>query len=245
MEFVIRVLALGDNTLPEKGIGAISEQLASKLPTSSILLNSQVKEIKKLPGNDYWELTLENGTIVSKSCVIATEGPEARKLLFSVTGDDSVFKTDKKPRSTVCLYFSADKEDIQDEPVLFLNGENQGIVNNMCFPSSVSPSYAPPGKALVSVSLIGEFTDESDLELEGKVREQIRAWFGGKVDKWQHIRTYRIPFAQPDQTPPTNLKKKANVAPGIYVCGDHMDSATFDGALVSGARAAQELLKFL
>jgi hypothetical protein len=30
--------------------------------------------------------------------------------------------------------------------ILYLNGEGEGIVNNMCFPSEVSPSYAPPGQ---------------------------------------------------------------------------------------------------
>ncbi len=29
------------------------------------------------------------------------------------------------------------------EPVLYLNGDGTGIVNNCCFPSAVAPSYAP------------------------------------------------------------------------------------------------------
>jgi hypothetical protein len=29
----------------------------------------------------------------------------------------------------------------------------------------------------------------------------------------------------------------------LYVCGDHRDSATFDGAILSGRRAAQALLE--
>jgi hypothetical protein len=39
-----------------------------------------------------------------------------------------------------------------DEPILYLNGdgvvdaENTCKINNMCFPSLVSPSYAPAGK---------------------------------------------------------------------------------------------------
>lgn len=30
--------------------------------------------------------------------------------------------------------------------MLYLNGDGCGIVNNVCFPSTVAPSYAPPGK---------------------------------------------------------------------------------------------------
>jgi hypothetical protein len=35
------------------------------------------------------------------------------------------------------------------------NGDGPGLVNNCCFPSSVASSYAPAGKNLASVSLIG------------------------------------------------------------------------------------------
>ena len=32
------------------------------------------------------------------------------------------------------------------ENILYLNGENRGIVNNLCFPATIAPSYAPPGQ---------------------------------------------------------------------------------------------------
>ncbi len=35
------------------------------------------------------------------------------------------------------------------EPMLYLNGDGGGIINNMCFPSTVAPSYAPPGMLLL------------------------------------------------------------------------------------------------
>lgn len=39
-EFIFKCLALGDNTLPAKGIGEIPNQLAAKLPSDSIFLNT-------------------------------------------------------------------------------------------------------------------------------------------------------------------------------------------------------------
>jgi len=129
------------------------------------------------------------------------------------------------------------------EPILLLNGTKSGIINNMFFPTTVAPSYGPPGKTLVSVSLIGQHEDRSDAELEEAVRGELGPWFGAQVvDSWQHLRTYRIPLAQPHQAPPTALQKEARVAPGVYVCGDHRYSSTFDGALVSGRRAVQALM---
>jgi predicted NAD/FAD-dependent oxidoreductase len=64
---------------------------------------------------------------------------------------------------------------------------------------------------------------------------------------WRHLRTYRIPHALPAQ-PPGALDppgRPVRARPGVYVCGDHRDTATIDGALVSGRRAADALLEDL
>ncbi|CAI6003299.1 unnamed protein product [Closterium sp. NIES-65] len=131
------------------------------------------------------------------------------------------------------------------EPILFLNGSGSGIVNNLCFPSVVSPSYAPPGKTLVSVSLVGAYEDRTEAELEARVRTELAGWFGKEeVEAWKMLRAYRIPFAQPGQRPPTDFSGEVEVGEreGVYVCGDHKSSPTFDGALASGRMAAEALL---
>lgn len=46
---------------------------------------------------------------------------------------------------TCCLYFAAAAPPAPDN-ILYLNGDGSGIVNNACFPSTVSASYAPPGQ---------------------------------------------------------------------------------------------------
>lgn len=186
---------------------------------------------------------MQNGDVLKSEfgVVVAVEEPAAAKLLAGRTSSVS-----KNPvRSTVCLYFTANRDKIPvRDPVLFLNGSGKGIVNNMYFVTNVAPSYGPPNKALVSVSLIGLFEGVSDDELVGKVINELSGWFGEKVvGEWKHLRTYRIGFAQPNQCPPTDLKKNPRVESGLYVCGDYLTSATFDGALLSGRRAAESLLK--
>ncbi|GMH24375.1 hypothetical protein Nepgr_026218 [Nepenthes gracilis] len=230
-DFIFKCLALGDNTLPANGIASIPNQLAAKLPPDSIKLNSKVASIDFGTSNPV-TLTLKNGEILSSQngVILAVEEPEAQKLLAGKSADKPVQK--KPARSTVCLYFSTDPSGLPDpDPVLYLNGSGKGIVNNMFCPTNVAPSYGPPGKALVSVSLIGSFND-------------LSGWFGeSKVGSWSHLRTYRVRFAQPNQSPPTGLMKGPRVGPQVYVCGDYQNWATFDGALVSGRRAVEALLE--
>ncbi|KAK4799110.1 hypothetical protein SAY86_024475 [Trapa natans] len=243
--FIFKCLALGDNTLPARGISAIPDQLARKLPPNSILFNTRVTSIQPeesgFPG-----VKLENGQVLrsQSGVIVAVDEPEAIRLLGGE--DDKTGHPGRKPaRSTVCLYFTADQGQIPvRDPVLFLNGSGKGIVNNMFFATNVTRSYGPPGKALVSVSLIGLFEDIPDDDLADEVVKELSGWFGEKVARsWKHLRTYRIRFAQPNQCPPTDLMKNPRHGLGVYVCGDYMTSATFDGALVSGRKAVEALLK--
>lgn len=235
-EFVMKSLAKGENCLPEEGIEAVAKQLAAKLPPGTVVLDAQVVRV------DAKGVELEDGSRVEAEMgvIVATEGPAAAKLLGNALDEDASSRG--TPVGTCNLYFTAPNPPV-DENVLFLNGEGKGIVNNCCFPSSVSRSYAPEGQALISTSTVGIMEHLGDKELERQVREHMATWFGRKeVDTWTHLRTYRIPYAQPNQTPPTNLMRNVRLSKGLYVCGDHRESATLDGALHSGLRAAEALL---
>lgn len=62
------------------------------------------------------------------------------------------------------------------------------------------PAAAPGLQALVSVSTIGTLDDLSEQQLIDAVKAELAPWFGaGEVGGWRHLKTYRIPFAQPNQ----------------------------------------------
>ena len=168
--------------------------------------------------------------------MVATEGPEAARLLPELALPAS--------RAVTCLYFAAARDPIGGGPVLVLDGERGGPVNNLCVLSAVAPSYAPPGAELVSVTVLGGQPVD---DLEGAVRAQLSRWFGPEVGSWRHLRTYRIDHALPALTPPSLEPRDRTVRlrPGVYVCGDHRDTASINGALGSGRRAAQSVFEEL
>ena len=52
-----------------------------------------------------------------------------------------------------------------------------------------------------------------------------------------------IPHGQPVQRPPFHPKRKVTLGEGLFVCGDHRDTASIQGALFSGGRAATAVLR--
>jgi phytoene dehydrogenase-like protein len=232
-EFTYRMLAAGDLAIPTRGIGAIPEQLANGLPQGSVRLGERVTAV----GDG--GLTLEGGQrLPASSVVVATDGPTAATLLGEAQQPASL--------AASCLYFAAERAPV-DEPVIVLDGEGDGPVNSLCVPSVVAPTYAPAASALVSAAVVSRPGLPEGAELEGAVLGQLADWFGSSVVGWRHLATYHIPHALPAQ-PPGALdppQRPVRVRPGLYVCGDHRDNASIDGALASGRRAADALLEDL
>ena len=55
---------------------------------------------------------------------------------------------------------------------------------------------------------------------------------------WEHLRTDVIPHGQPAQTPPFSPRRRVALGEGLFVCGDHRDTASIQGAMFSGERTA-------
>lgn len=230
-EFVFKMFAEGDTALPAHGMGAIAEQLAAKVPPDSVRFNTRVRNVQ-----DGFVIMEDGATMTASAIVVATEGPEAARLL-----NEQIQIT--PARSVTCLYYAAQTAPF-DEPILVLNGTGKGCVNNVCVPSNVSRAYAPQGQHLVSVSLLGDREEAADTQIDEEVRGELKAWFGEPVKTWRYLRAYKIKYALPDQTPPqlATAERPVKLKPGIYVCGDHRDNASINGALVSGRRTAETIL---
>ena len=227
-EFTFKMFTEGFATLPAAGMQAIPKQLAARLPAGTVELNTRVRSVEPK------SVKLENGTVLEADCVVvATDANAAATFL------PGLFRQRKRWRSTATLYFSADRSPL-NEALIALNGTGRGLVNNVCVPSDVAPAYAPRGKSLVSVSVLGL---PSPAELERKVLEELGDWFGHQVARWKHLRTYYIPYSLPQQLPGEDYEQSTDfrVHEGIYVCGDHCATASIEGAISSGLHAANAI----
>jgi Flavin containing amine oxidoreductase len=66
--------------------------------------------------------------------------------------------------------------------------------------------------------------------------------YGTSTGDWDLFTVYAIPRALPALPAGQPLARPVRLAPGRYVCGDHRDTPSIQGALVSGRRAARAVL---
>ncbi|MFM9121732.1 MAG: FAD-dependent oxidoreductase, partial [Actinomycetota bacterium] len=169
--------------------------------------------------------------IATNAVVVATDQPNASELLNT---------REIASRVVGCVYFSADAPPTKEKFVV-LDGTGQGPVLNAAVLSNVAPSYAPAGKHLIVAALPGIITGD----LETLSRDHLRTWWGPQVDGWRHLKTYRITHAGPEQLPPFNPKQKVSLGNGLFVCGDHRDTGSIQGALYSGRRCGDAVASSL
>jgi phytoene dehydrogenase-like protein len=222
-DLVFRSLARGDVAVPALGMGEISRQLAAGLPDGALRLDAPAASAS--PG----EVVLVSGErLPARDVVVATDGPAAAELLgLPAVGS----------KGASCVWFSAPVPPT-DRKLIVLDGDGTGPAGNVAVLSNVAPSYAPPGRALVAAAVAGR----ADPDLEPAVRAQLRRWWGAEVDRWEHLRTDAIAHGQPAQPPPLHPKQAVAVEPGLWVCGDHRDTASIQGAMYSGRRCAEAIL---
>jgi len=239
-EFVFRLFGEGDVSLPAEGMRAIPRQLAAALPEGTLRLDAPVEALTNEDGTPDGGVVVRGQRRQARLVVVATDGPAADRLL----GEPA---PERPWRATTCVYFAAPGPPI-DEPILLLNGEGPaaGPINSLCVPSQVSPTYAPGGQSLVSAAVLGD-PPESDDDLVDAVRRHAREWFGPSVGDWRLLRVCRVRHALPDQTPPhyQTIEKSVRARQRVFVCGDRFDTASINGAIRSGRRTAEAVLREL
>ncbi|MFP4600167.1 MAG: FAD-dependent oxidoreductase, partial [Persicimonas sp.] len=229
-DFIFEMFSDGNTSVPAGGMQAIPRQLASGLERSEIRLESPVSRV--WPGS----VELEGGErLEADDIVVATDGPCACELLEEF---DSLDTCEMRPSTTA--YFAAAEPPVDDR-LLMLDGTGRGPINSLSIITNVAPQYGDGTRALISASILGERNDD---RLVSECRAQLSEWFDGIAD-WEHLRTYVITKSLPAQTPDVMppIRKEIFIDEGLYVCGDHRDTASINGAMLSGSRVAEAILE--
>ena len=223
-DFVFKMFSEADTAVPNLGMEEIPKQLAEPLPSECIMTNARVKRVEGQ------EVQLENGTTFhAPHIVMATEATSLVKELSQV-------KT--KHQSTTHLHFVSEEAPV-DAPIIALNTKEKRFANNICTINKVAPGYAPEGKNLISISVVGE-TGLKPNELNKAVKNELKAWFGKQTDEWEELHTRTVRYALPDQQNVQQSIPEAQykIREGLYVCGDFQLNGSINASMKTGKAVA-------
>jgi phytoene dehydrogenase-like protein len=226
VDLMLRMFARGSSAVPAGGMQQIAEQLASRLPAGSIHL--------QLPalGVEAREVATDAGTVAARAVVVATDVDSADELIGGGLERP-------KWKGVTTFYHAAALAPI-DEPILLLDTDDSPV-NNTVVITAAAPSYAADQRALVATSLVHDGRPPWD---EAAVRSRLAVLYDVSTAEWEHISTYDIPRALPGMPAPHNFRKSVRHGK-VFVCGDHRDTSSIQGALVSGERTALAVLNDL
>jgi phytoene dehydrogenase-like protein len=236
--FDFAMFALGRASLPAGGMAAIPAQLAAALPAGDMRLGCPVRAVA--PG----AVELASGErLAAAEVVVATDRAAASRL---VPAEHGGAWADRRDKATRLVAFAADRSPLAS-PTLVVNAAEAGPIDNLTVPSDVAAGYAPAGASLVTVSVREGFAagrDDGENRLADAIRDQAAGWFGPQARSWRELAVVHVRHALPDESPAARRLRpwSPRLAEGLWICGDHCATASINGALASGRKAAEAVL---
>ncbi|GGS95918.1 NAD(P)/FAD-dependent oxidoreductase [Streptomyces chromofuscus] len=223
-DLALRAFAAGRMCVPEGGAEVLPLLLARGLPPGTVRTGVRVTGVSTTSVG-----TAEHGEFRCRAVLVATDPRTAAELLPGLRVPDfhpvTVLHhaTDEPPRTGASLLLDADRG---------------GPVAHTAVVSAVDPTRAPQGRALVSSTVLG--APPSDVDTA--VRMHLARLYGTSTARWETLAVQHTAEAVPAMRPPHDLRRPVRLLAGLYVCGDHRDTSTVQGALHSGRRASAAIL---
>jgi hypothetical protein len=225
-DLALHSFATGRLCLPEGGADALPELLAASLPPGTVHTGVRVTAVSTTTVT-----TRDHGELTCRAILLATGARAAARLLPGL----------RLPafHPVTVLHHTTDEPPLTD-PALLLDADRSGPVSHTAVISQVDPARAPAGRVLISSTVLG--MPPAAAHLDATVRAQLARLYGTSTARWELLAVHHEPEAVPAMPPPHDLRRPVRLLAGLYVCGDHRDTSTLQGALHSARRAAHALL---
>jgi protoporphyrinogen oxidase len=215
---VITSFINGKSGIPSKGVGEFALNMADQI--KDLRFNTQVEEI------DSEGVETSQGRIRAAAVILATDLTTAGQLLGAqeigrLTGSTTWYHS--TPLSPT------------DNAELIVDSQSRGPVVNSIVISNLSRTYAPNGQHLISSTTIKHSS-------ESEVRRHLTQMWGVSTEEWRFLAKYEINSALPLFGPEFKKRQAVKIEKNIYCAGDYLESPSQNGALLSGRKAAEQLL---
>ena len=226
-DFVLRSFVQGTPSVPSRGMGALPRALELRLSPGTVRLNTPVRSVRS------GAVDTEQGTIEAGAVVVATDPQQAGAWFPQLQVAPTVACT--------TWYHVTDNAPTTERAIL-VDGLGRGPVVNSVAMSKVAPTYASRGRTLMSSTTLGA---NGDGEQEAVVRRQLAQMWGVSTASWSLVDAVVVEQALPVMAPGAPMFQPIQVEERMFLAGDHRDTPSQQGALVSGRRAAESALRAL
>ncbi|MFJ9832176.1 NAD(P)/FAD-dependent oxidoreductase [Streptomyces sp. NPDC101169] len=226
-DLALHAFASGRLCVPEGGAEALPELLARTLPPGTVRTGVRVTSVSTTSVT-----TAEHGEVRCRAVLVATDARAAAQLLPGLRVPDF--------HPVTVLHHTTDDPGpaFAAGTSLLLDADRGGPVAHTAVLSNVDPGRAPAGRVLISSTVLGAPPDGVDTA----VRIHLSRLYGTSTRRWETLAVHHTPEAVPAMRPPHDLRRPVRLLAGLYVCGDHRDTSTVQGALHSAHRAAAAVL---
>lgn len=225
-DLALHAFATGRLCIPEGGADTLPELLAAALPPDTVRTGVRATAVSTTSVT-----TADHGDLRCRSVVLATDARSAAELLPGLRVPEF--------HPVTVLHHATDEAPL-GEPSLLLDADRGGPVSHTAVISQVDPARAPEGRALITSTVLG--TPPDPAHLDATVRAQLARLYRTSTTRWELLAVHHTPEAVPAMPAPHDPRRPVRLLAGLYVCGDHRDTSTVQGALHSARRAAHAIL---
>lgn len=227
-DFAWGAMAHGEMIVPSGGIAAVPQQLANRLSSTQVHLNTPVSAVSAT--------SVEvNGEHRSYDRVVLAVPQHVAAALHPGLADEH----QPVERLTSTVAFAAPEPPFE-EARLMVNetwDNDEHSVLHVHVPTNLHPHVN--GEHWVVATLVGEPASSPDASA---VKQELRTWFGESVERWEHITTTTVRYALPHINPSHHRRSQDDIeVDGVLVVGDHRTHPSVQGALRSAERALKRL----
>lgn len=226
-EFVFKMFALGNASVPEKGMGEIPAMIGRQLTKTKFYFNTSVEKVEGKT------IHLGSGELLEADRIIIAVQPD--KVMKQLHGQFA------PAHRVINLYFSTLKSFLA-RPMIGLIPGDKHLVNNIVFMDDVSKAYSTNGRSLLSVSVLDSSLPEK--ELVKAVQAELEGISGIKAEYFKFVKAYHISYALPNLD---DLKysvpfSECKITDHVYLAGDYLLNGSINAAMTSGRTAAEAVV---
>ncbi|MEP0987443.1 FAD-dependent oxidoreductase [Ekhidna sp.] len=220
-EFVYKMFGTGQAVIPEAGMEAIPKQLQKNLKKTTFHFDTKVKEVNNQ------RILLENGEELATDFTIVASDPSQLVPRYSSTLEWKACDT---------LYFTTPIDPI-GSPIIGLNANEDSLINNVFFPTSLETATRGKG-ALLSVTIV-KIHELNEAKLIKQIQEELNEYFF--ISETTFLKRYKITKALPKLNDVKYERDEGEslINERMAIAGDTHLNGSLNAAMISGETAAK------